>query len=119
MLSLFFQPRYITVINEKSFNLRLFFFRCAAFNHCSATATKFGICEFQLHCIEFNALRTNFIIKQPRGINHELYRTGPDQPYPRAFALRPNRALFVLACSFQVIISQEAERHEGRRGSSR
>ena len=30
---------------------------------------KIGICEFQLHCIEFNVPRTNFSIKQPRGEN--------------------------------------------------
>ena len=45
----------------------------------------------------FNVPGTNFNKKQLRGKNHERYRTGPDQLYPRAFALRPNRALFVLA----------------------
>ena len=58
---------------------------------------KFRICEFQLNCIELNVPRTNFSIKQPRGKNHEHYGTGPDQLYPRAFALRPNRVLLVLA----------------------
>ena len=96
MLSPFFQPRYSTVLNEKS-NLLPTCSRCAAVNHYSAIATKMGICEFQLHCIEFNVPRTNFSIKQPGGKNPERYRTGPDQLYPRAFALRPNRVLFVLA----------------------
>ena len=56
-----------------------------------------NFCCSQIHCIKFNVPRTNFSIKQPRGKNHEPYRTGADQLYPRAFALRPNRALFVLA----------------------
>ena len=60
----------------------------------------------QLHCIELNAPRTNFSIKQLRGENREPYRTGPDQLYPRAFALRPNRALFVLAI-FKRVIGEE------------
>ena len=51
----------------------------------------------QFHCIEFNAPRTSFSIKQLRGENRESYRTGPDQLFPRAFALRPSRALLVLA----------------------
>ena len=46
MLSPFFQPRYSTVINEKSINRLSFFFRCAAFNHYSATATKFELANF-------------------------------------------------------------------------
>ena len=60
----------------------------------------------QLHCIEFNEPRTNFSIKQLRGENREPYRTGPDQLYPRAFALRPNQALFVLAI-FKRVIGKE------------
>ena len=59
--------------------------------------------EFQLHYIEFNMPGTNFSIKQPRGKNQERYRTGPDQLYPRAFSLRPNRVLFVLAISKRAI----------------
>ena len=57
----------------------------------------------QLHCIEFNVLRTNSSIKHPRGKNCELYRIGPDQLYSRAFALRPNRVLVVLAIFKRVI----------------
>ena len=64
---------------------------------------KHGMCEFQLYCIEFNVPRTNFSVKQLRGENHERYRTGPDQPYPRAFPLRPNQVLFVLAVFKRVI----------------
>ena len=67
MLSPFFQPLYCTVLNEKSINLLSFFFTCAAVNHYSSTTTKSEICEFELHCIEFNVPRTNFSIKQPRG----------------------------------------------------
>ena len=77
MLSPFFQPRHSTVINEKSNNLLPFFFKCAAFNHYNATASKIGICEIRLHCIEFNVPGTNFRIKQLRKKNHERYRTGP------------------------------------------
>ena len=40
MLSPFSQPLYSTVLNEKSNSLLSFFFRRAAFNYCSATATK-------------------------------------------------------------------------------
>ena len=69
MLSPFFQPCYSTVLNEKSINLLPFFFRCAAVNHYSATTTKNGICEFQLHCVEFDVPGTNFSIKQLRGKN--------------------------------------------------
>ena len=69
ILSPSFQPCYRTVLNKKSINLLPFFFRCAAVNHYSAAATKMGICEFQLHCIEFNVPRTNFSIKQLRGKN--------------------------------------------------
>ena len=47
--------------------------------------------------MSFNVPRTNFSIKQLRGENRELYRTGPDQLYPKAFVLRPNRVLLVLA----------------------
>ena len=103
MLSPFFQTLYSTVLNENSINLLPFFFTCAAANQYSATTTRSEICEFQLHCIEFNVPRSNFSIKQPRGKKHERYRTGPDQLYPRAFALRPNRVLFVLAIFNRVI----------------
>ena len=103
MLSPFFQPCYSTVLNEKSINLLPFFSRCAAVNHYNATDTKIGICEFQLHYIEFNVSGIHFSIKQLRGKNRERYRTGPDQLYPRAFALRPNRVLFVLAIFKRVI----------------
>ena len=101
MLSTFFQPRYSTVLNEKSPRLPTCS-RCAPVNHYSAIAKKMGICEFQLHCIELNVPRTNFSTKQPRGKNG-LLRTGPDQLYPRAFSLRPNRVLFVLAIFKRVI----------------
>ena len=57
----------------------------------------------QLHCIGFNVPRTNFSINSYEGDNRELYRTGPDQLYPRAFALRPNRVLLVLAIFKRVI----------------
>ena len=106
MLSPFFQP-HSTVLNEKSINLLLFFLRCAVFNHYSATTTKFGICEFQLHCIEFELPRNNFNIKQPRGKNHERYRTGPDQLYPirlrydqtgRCLSSPPSRGLYARKC---------------------
>ena len=60
-------------------------------------------CKFQLCCIEFNVPRTNSSKKQPRGKNHEHYGTGPDQFYPRAFTLRPNRVLLVLAIFKRVI----------------
>ena len=41
----------------------------------SATATKMGICEFQLHCIEFIVPSTNFSIKWPRkNKTRALYR---------------------------------------------
>ena len=63
-------------------------------------------CEFQLRCIEFNVPRTNSSIKQLRGENREHYGTGPDQLYPRAFALRPNRALLVLAI-FKMVIDEK------------
>ena len=103
MLSPLFQPRYSTVLNEKSINLLPFFFTCAAANQFSTTTTNTEICEFQLQCIEFNVPRTNLSIKQPRGKNHERYRTKPDQLYPRTFALRPNRVFFVLAIFNRVI----------------
>ena len=76
--------------------------RCTAVNHYSATTTKIGSCEFQLHCIEFNVPRTNFSIKQLRGEN---VATEPNQLqlYPRAVSLRPNRVLFVLAIFNRVI----------------
>ena len=46
MLSPFFQPRYSTVINEKSNNLLPFFLRCVAFNYYSATTTKLESANF-------------------------------------------------------------------------
>ena len=107
MLSPFFQPCYSIVLNKKSNSLLPFFFRRAAFNYYSATATKWEfarlLCcstvqekgEFQLRCIEFNVPRTNSSIKH--------YGTGPDQLCPRAFALRPNRVLLVLAIFKRVI----------------
>ena len=102
MLSPFFQPCYSTVLNEKYNNLLPTFSRCAAVNHYSATATKIGICEFQLHRIEFNVPRTNFSTKQLR-VRTRCYRTKPVQPYPRAFSLRPNQVLFVFAIFKRVI----------------
>ena len=53
--------------------------------------------------LAFNLPGTNFSIKKPRGENGEPYRTGPDQLYPRAFELRPNRALLVLDIFKRVI----------------
>ena len=103
MLSPFFQPCYSTVLDEKSVNLFPF---SLDVQHSITTVLqpqKIGVCDFQLHCIKFNVPRTNFSIKQLRGENHERYRTGPDQPYPRAFPLRPNRVLFVLAIFKRVI----------------
>ena len=57
---------------------------------------KMRISCSQLHFVEFDVPRTNFSINSYEGDNRELYRTGPDQLYPRAFALRPNRVLLVL-----------------------
>ena len=71
----------------------------------SARKTQF-FCT-QIHCIEFNVPRTNFNIKQLREKNG-LLRTGPDQLYPRAFALRPNLVLFVLAIFKRVIDEKNA-----------
>ena len=108
MLSPFFQPCYTTVLDEKC-NSPLSFFRRATFNYYSAIAARWEFArlqcystvqekrEFQLRCIEFNVPRTNYSIKQPRGKNHEHYGIGPDQLYPRAFGLRPNRVLLVLS----------------------
>ena len=47
LLSPLFQPRYSTVLNEKSNNLLPFFFRRAAVNHDRAASTKW---EFLLYC---------------------------------------------------------------------
>ena len=108
MLSPFFQPRYSAVLNEKSNSLlpRYTLLEKKEFARRLCYSTVQEKREFfcsQLHYIEFNVPRTNFSIKQPRGENHEPYRTGPDQLYPRAFALRPNRVLFALAIFKKVI----------------
>ena len=109
ILSPFFQPRYSTVLNEKFNNLLPTFSRCAAIDYytlysvrelldyyvivqCHKNAIFF--CT-QFHCIEFNVPRTNFTIKHLRGKKRVATETGPDQLYPRAFSLRPNRVLFV------------------------
>ena len=86
MLSPFFQPRYNTVLNEKSDNLLPTFSRCAAVNYytlysvremritrllCYSTVSqkpRFFLCA-QLHCIEFNVPRAYFSTKQLRGKN--------------------------------------------------
>ena len=77
MLSLFFQPRYSTILNEKSNNLLLIFSRRAAVNHYilysawekySARKKSEFFCA-QVHCIEFTLPRTNFSTKQLRGKN--------------------------------------------------
>ena len=75
---------YVTVQNKKNVNF---------------SALNFIVLSLKCHALisAFNLPGTNFSIKQLRGENHEAYRTGPDQLYPRAFALRPNRVLFVLA----------------------
>ena len=66
---------------------------------------NFIVLSFMCHALisAFNLPGTNFSIKQSRGENCEPYRTGPDQLHPRAFALRPNRALLVLAIFKRVI----------------
>ena len=82
MLSQFFQPRYSTVLNEKSNSLlpscilleKSEFARLLCY---STVQEKRDFFCAQLHCIEFNVPRTNFSLKQPRGKNHERYRTGP------------------------------------------
>ena len=103
MLSPFSQPLYSTVLNEKFNSLLPVFLQMCSSQSLQSYYHKVGICEFQLHCIEFNVPRTKLSIKQLRGENREPYKTGPDQLYPRAFALRPNRALLVLAIFKRVI----------------
>ena len=77
MLSMFFKPRYSTVLNEKSNNLLPIFSRRAAVNHYilysvwgkySARKKHDFFCA-QVHCIEFTVPRTNFSTKQLRGKN--------------------------------------------------
>ena len=88
MLSPFFQPRYSTVLNEKSNNLFPTFSRCAAIKYYNLNSVRMGmtrllcystvsqktrICEktkcAQLYCIRFNVPRTKFSTKQLRGKN--------------------------------------------------
>ena len=78
MLSPFFEPRYSTVLDEKSNNLLKFFFRCAVLIttelqpqngnfllYCCIPVhyNKMQISCSQLYCIEFDVPRTNFSIK--------------------------------------------------------
>ena len=117
MLTPFFQPRYSTVLNEKTIDLLPFFLRCAAslqcYNH------KIRICEFKLHCIEFNVPRTNSSIKQRQSTKHEqgasqlfpekesrvtaTFQGGAFSPFPPGFEL------LVLFASGFVALLQEGD----------
>ena len=99
MLSPFFQPRYSTVVDEKSNSLLPTFSRYAAVNYytlysvremgisrllCYSTVSQkreFASFFFaQLHCIEFNVPRTNFSTKQLRGKNALLQNRTKSTP---------------------------------------
>ena len=103
MLSPFSQPLYSAVLNEKSNSLLPSYTLLENRNllYCCITVQykekNTGFFCSELRCIEFNVQCTNFSINSYEGQNCELYRTGPDQLYPRAFALRPNWVLLVLA----------------------
>ena len=111
MLSPFFQPRYSTVLNEKSNNLLPTFSRCAAISYytlysvremgitrllCYSSVSQkrdfFSALNFIVLNLMYQALTSaqNRYEKRTR-----CYITKPDQLYPRAFSLRPNRVLFV------------------------
>ena len=94
MLSLFFQPRYSTILNEKSNNLLPIFSRRAAVNHYilysawekySARKTaNFSALKF----IVLNLLYHGLISAQSSyGERTRCYRAKPVQPHPRAFSL--------------------------------
>ena len=116
MLSPFSQTLYRTVLRIVSTSLLPFFFRHAASNYwvlqqqkrkfaillCHSTVHIFA---FQLHCLEFSVPRTKFNIKIAMVKIHKHSTGRPDQLYPRAFALRPNRA-FVLA-SFKMVVGEK------------
>ena len=92
-------------------------FRHAAFNYsvlqrqkrkfaillCHSTVHIFAI---QLHCLDFSVPRTKSNIKIAMVKIHKHSAGRPDQLYPRAFALRPNRALLVLA-SFKMVVGEK------------
>ena len=110
MLGPFSQSLYSTVLDEKSNNLLPFLFRCAALSpvHINRTTTVLQSQNgnFLYRCIEFNVPRTNINIKIAMVKNHKHSTGRPDQLYPRVFALRPNRALLVLA-SFKRMMGEK------------
>ena len=68
MLSPFFQPRHLTVLNEK---LKTCSQLSPDVQQSITTVLQPQKWEFaDFNCIEFNVPHTNFSIKQPRGKNH-------------------------------------------------
>ena len=107
---------YSTVPMLESTSLLPILFRHAAFNYSvlQQQKRKFAIllCHstvhisaYQLHCLEFSVPRTNSSIKKQLR-SHITYPTELDQLYSRAFALRSNRALHVLA-SFKMVVGEK------------
>ena len=81
-------------------------------NSCYTAVALVQQCTFfellALNCIvfEFNVPRTKSNIKKTQLRSHITKPTELDQLYSRAFALRPNRALLVLA-SFKMVVGEK------------
>ena len=94
MLSLSFQPRYSTVLIEKSYNLLPIFSRRAAINNYILYSAweKYSVrknANFSaLKFIVLNSLYHGLILAQNSyGERTRCYRAKPVLPYPRAFSL--------------------------------
>ena len=107
MLGPFSQSLYSTVLDEKSDNMLPFFFRRAGFNlgHINRITTVLQSQKREFP-IPLYVSRTNINIKIAMVKNHKHSTGRPDQLYPRVFALRPNRALLVLA-SFKKMMGEK------------
>ena len=100
MPSLCFQPRHSTVLNEK---LKTCFQLSSDVQQSITTVLQ----PQKWECANFIVLNLMYraLISAQNSYEERTgcYRTGPDQLYPRAFSLRPNRVLFVFAIFKRVI----------------
>ena len=117
MLSPFFQPRYSTKLNEKSNNLLPTFSRCAAINYYTLYSAREIETYYRVtvQCkknANFNFIILNLMYHALTSAQNSYmertrcYRIKPDQFYPRAFSLRPNRVLFVFTI-FKGVIGEK------------
>ena len=102
MLSLFFQPRHSTVLNAK---LKTCFQLSPDVQQSITTVLQPQKWEFaNSNFIVLNLIYHALISAQNSYEERtDCYRTGPDQLYPRAFSVWPNRVLLVFAIFKRVI----------------